>query len=713
MNFLQPSLLFGLAAVAVPVAIHLINKLRVRDTQWAAMRFLEETAQAARNKLRWQDLLLLLARCLLFAALALAVARPVRESLVAGDGFPSGPLAAVILLDNSASMGQSNGTETRFDAAKKAARTYVDGLRQGSLVALSVVSNRSEALIAKPTGDFAVFRRTLELAPLSTRGGDLAGGIRAALQTLQPLTGRTKEIVIFTDGQAAAWKRLEEIRALAKENPEVRFRPVILGERGEENLAVTALRPDGSIPAVSQPARFRVDVVNFGTQKAEGVRVTLSADGGAPSDETLIERIEPGATRSVTLFARFATPGAHGVTAQIPPDRLAFDNERSAVVTVARQRTALILEGSPATAAKADRDGYFLANALAPVAREKLSQYYLKITSAPFGSLTKEKLAGNDFLFLCNPGEPSPQQAEALRDYVRDGGRLVHFPGPRTDPAKWNGLPALAELLPATLQPRATPAEPLAWQRGGYTHAVTALWNDAAQGSLGGVRMGTYFPLEPSPTGRPSVLLRYANNTPAAMEKTLGKGRVILFASTATPQWNNFPLHPAFVPFLQRLLGYLDPHRAAKLVLEPGGRFEAPVAMEFLGRDFSVTTPGNPAPRIAGKVEAEEGHAIVRFPDTETPGVYRLSVGDEPLAAFAVQTDPAESDLRQADRTAVEALARASEAAPAQTAAEKEAAQKQRKITQEYWTPLLWLAAALALVEMFMAHRFTPDRSNP
>ncbi|MEM6334751.1 MAG: BatA domain-containing protein, partial [Planctomycetota bacterium] len=76
----------GLAAIALPIAIHLLTRLRKRRRAWAAMRLLEEAFRRQRARLRMERWLLLAVRCLLVAVLGLALGGPVREawSAVAG-----------------------------------------------------------------------------------------------------------------------------------------------------------------------------------------------------------------------------------------------------------------------------------------------------------------------------------------------------------------------------------------------------------------------------------------------------------------------------------------------------------------------------------------------------------------------------------------------------------------------------------------------------
>lgn len=98
MTVLHPFLLAGLAAVAVPILIHLLLRQRPRPLPWAAMRWLLAAQQRAARRWRLTHWLLLALRCLAVALLALAVARPALPGLGQGE-------LLVLVVDRSASMG--------------------------------------------------------------------------------------------------------------------------------------------------------------------------------------------------------------------------------------------------------------------------------------------------------------------------------------------------------------------------------------------------------------------------------------------------------------------------------------------------------------------------------------------------------------------------------------------------------------------------------
>ena len=141
MSFLSPMVLAGLAAIGVPILIHLLNRFRVRTTDWGAMKLLAEIVVKTQKRVRMDDLILLLLRCLVVALAVLAFARPVLKGH--GLGGDAAPVAAVVLLDNSASMGQTVGSVSRFELAKADIRIWLAKQDPQSLVALDLAATHT------------------------------------------------------------------------------------------------------------------------------------------------------------------------------------------------------------------------------------------------------------------------------------------------------------------------------------------------------------------------------------------------------------------------------------------------------------------------------------------------------------------------------------------------------------------------------------------
>src|SRR5579862_1290590 len=202
--FLNALLLYGTILGSVPVIIHLLNKRRFKPIQWAAMEFLLQAIQKNARRLQLRDLILMLIRAFAVICLALALARPA----VTMHGIPGAgnSTRAVILLDNSMSMGYNNGREARFEVAKKMAKAVINQLEPGSRCALLTFNDDVKKPLGDPTDNLAFLEQELANSVQLSDGGT---NVEKAISAVQKLfdtdidyrQGR-RELYIITDMQA-------------------------------------------------------------------------------------------------------------------------------------------------------------------------------------------------------------------------------------------------------------------------------------------------------------------------------------------------------------------------------------------------------------------------------------------------------------------------------------------------------------------------------
>ena len=140
MSFLQPLLLWGLLAAAIPVIIHLLNRRRHKTVMWAAMQFLLKATRESRGKKKLRHILILTCRTLGVAALATAAARPLLSGVMGWVGGK--PDLVVLILDRSASMESTpkGGTVPRRDLALQRVRDALADLEGTRLVLIDSAS---------------------------------------------------------------------------------------------------------------------------------------------------------------------------------------------------------------------------------------------------------------------------------------------------------------------------------------------------------------------------------------------------------------------------------------------------------------------------------------------------------------------------------------------------------------------------------------------
>ena len=204
MAFLSPFLLASLAALGVPLWLHLRRKRRQTPVEFPSLRYLKMATARMKRQAKVEDLGLLLLRLLLLALLALAFARPVVRSR--GGWFGAGrSVASVVVIDATASMGWRGDTGTRLDSAKRLAHEWIDGLDHTDAVALWVLTDRLEQPVPVPITDRGQLFRELDAVTLSEGSANLAPVFNAAREWADTRSVGRKELVLITDNQPAAW----------------------------------------------------------------------------------------------------------------------------------------------------------------------------------------------------------------------------------------------------------------------------------------------------------------------------------------------------------------------------------------------------------------------------------------------------------------------------------------------------------------------------
>jgi hypothetical protein len=738
MSFLNPIMLAGLAAVSVPIIIHLLNRRRFQKVVWAAMRFLKISVEQNQRRMRIEDMILLALRCLLLILLALALARPAILSN-ATDVFGQSKVTGVIILDNSLSMGVSDGTMTRFDKARQAAEQALDSMPAGSATAVFFASDVVHAAIPEPTFDFNLARKIIREAPLSDRATDIFPALAKAIDTLAGRLVIRKEIFLVTDGQAAGWRQLTEAQsALERVKTEIKTHLILVGEHEERNLGVSELRLASGLSPARQPLRFEAKVTNFGKEEARDTRVSLSVNGEPPGDEFTIDGLAPGATRSVSLFARLRQEGFHAVTARIPEDRLRTDDRRTVAVRAIKEVKVLLVDGEPGNEPR-DSEVFFLKHALVPVPPDVATEYFIKVTTVTGPEFSQARMDDFDAIILANVADFSEATLKGLEQYLRRGGGLIVFPGGRVNVTFYNEqLLKRFNFLPAALGQLRGEAEQdekfITFQEKDYTHPVVSIWNDPAAGTLGSARFFRSFELKPaSPTARPAgstlqrpgaataqaqeagdphIILKYSDGVPAAMERAWGLGRVVLFSSTADTAWNDLPVRLAFVPLVHRALGSIVQRQDEGLNVRVGDKFVRRVNMEFLDKDATFFRPGQAAGlRELRRIEMVNAWPMLQFDQTDLAGVYDVNVADPPLALkFAAQPDPAESSLDElspAQISTLKGVANVHDWSPEFSL--KGLVEKDRS-GLEFWLPIVIAALLVAAAETFLGQWFSRSK---
>jgi len=438
MAFLNSIALWGeLAAlgVAVPILIHLFNRLRYRRVDWAAMDFLRRAMVVRSRRIKLEDALLMALRCLALGLIGLALARPTYTG--SGASWLAGREAgALIAVDGSFSMGHG-GNFTRLQRARQRVSEVAGTLHPGQPVTLVVMGTRPRILLRNAGYEKERFEKVLEeetrvyperlrLEPNLEELETLAREIRAA----------SRECYLITDAQARTWEELsDKARAsLASLGELARLFVVSTAPDPGENLALTRLDLAGGALRKGATAVFEAEVRNFGARPVQSMTVRLSANGKAV-DQRIIERLEPGRRQAVLLSLTCQEAGDVQLAASFGSDALPLDNERRLVAAVRETFRVLVVDGRLSPVPFKSATDYLLT-ALQP--RRSGAWASLDVRRVSPRELPVQALEEADAVCLADVPELPAGQAQKLRAFVEKGGGLVIFLGAQVQAALFN-----------------------------------------------------------------------------------------------------------------------------------------------------------------------------------------------------------------------------------------------------------------------------------
>lgn len=434
--------LAGAAAAAGPVIIHLLNRRRYRTVEWGAMEFLLEAVRRNRRILQLRDLILLALRTLCLLLFGLAMARPyLSRSAEVND--PDQPVHAVLILDNSLSMGYERIDGTLLDEAKGKALEFIERLPLGSRTSVVPLcgSKTSLSLDAYRTPEDA--RDAVQRIELVDRSGNAAQAADLALQACSRVPElAAKRVVLLGDQQLANWPADAGSTQL-KQVPDLQV--VHIGVSDAENAWIADFKLQDGIADVETPATFLVTVRYEGPAPRPNVPVTLMVDNVQVASQTV--DLEPGQARELRFAHRFDLPMEPGqagfvpATVSLPADRLKADDARYlSVPVVAALPVVFVDQYGEQEEPRRNQYGetFPLRRLLAPVtARGDVTRQLVNVRQMTIEAVDRSVLKDARLVVIAGVERPGPA-VTVLREFVQQGGQLLIAAGAEFDPAGWN-----------------------------------------------------------------------------------------------------------------------------------------------------------------------------------------------------------------------------------------------------------------------------------
>jgi len=660
MGFLAPWYLAGLAALGVPVFVHLLRRHKSAPRPVSSLMFFERGTQSSTRYRRIRYLLLFALRSALVLLVVVAFANPyLRRAAADANGR-----LLLIVLDNSFSMRAG----TRFSDAKQQALAVLAEKSHTQKAQIMALGGKLDVL-TQPIADNAQLHASLD----SIQPGDGHANFGDLARAIRPMADTSRgpiDLHLFSDMQRTAMP-LNLADTVLPSNVTLILEPVVKGS-APPNWTVESVDAPDSLSDPKDPTRSRVEAVvaGFGTPAATKA-VSLVVNGKVIATRKVDV---PAGGRATVEFAPLDVGyGFNRCEVRIEGGD-AFPADDATVFAVRRSDPERVLFVHTASDT---RSALYFGSALDAAAH---SLFVLQSVAAEQSTdLDPSKYA---FVVLSDAVVLPSIFEHALAQYAAKGGSVLialgASAGRRPRIPLWGGEVKDTHDYVRTGNPAAV----------GHVDFSYPALEQAQPRDNGGWADVKVFYTAVLNRGPERVAARLTDGTPLLLEKQLGEGRVLLLTSGLENLTNDLPLHPVFVAFVDRTAHYLSGIDR----LSGSKRVDSFVQLRStatpVGAATNVEVMGPDGQRPLSLSEARTAQSI----PLERAGFYQIRFADGRDAVIGVNPDRRESDLQPLAADVQQLWSGSSGAASSQTAAAQPIAVKYRPV------PLWWYVMVLALV---------------
>jgi hypothetical protein len=686
MGFFSPWFLVGLVGIGLPVYVHLLRRHTTPPQPFSSLMFFERGIQSSTRHRRLRYLLLFSLRTALLLLLVFAFANPFIRRAAAGA---SGKLLLVVV-DDSFSMRAGS----RLADAKQAALQVLASRPRSQRAEVMALGGRL-AVLTQPIQDAAALRSAVEsIQPGDSRAnlGELAHGVRALVESVHlPV-----ELHLFSDMQKTGMPANFADMELP---PNV---SVVLHPAGKvvPNWTVESINAPAQLADPKDPKKSRVQAViaGYGTPAASRT-VSLVVNGNTIATR----KVEiPADGRATVEFQPLDVPYGLNRCAIKIDSADGFPADDISVFAVKRadpERVLFVHQASDS------RSPVYFGAALA--AASQASFTLQSIDSEKSTDIDPSKYA---FVVLSDAMALPSIFENALLQYVRGGGSVLIAAG--TSAAHRARIPIFGGYSSGAHS----------YSRDGYavvgeTDLTHPVMNDTTGKGVAGSDPATNPGVAKEAAGwsdlkfyyvagvdatQSRVIARLTDQTPLLIEKQIGEGHVLLLASGFDDLTNDFPIRPAFVPFIDRTARYLS----------GSDRIGSRLVDSFVPLRTAPAQAGNPAAGV--EIIGPDGHRALSLTEAASAqsfqlaraGFYQIRFANGKSALIGVNPDRRESDLAPIPDDLLQLWGK--NPATAEPASQRSAASdsSRAKNSHSIWWYVMLLVLVAAVAESIVASRY-------
>lgn len=623
MQFLYPTFLYALMALAIPIIIHLFFFRRFKKVYFTNVRFLKEVKEETSARRKVRNLLVLLSRLLALAALIFAFAQPF---IPQDTAVKKGEQIVSVFVDNSFSMSALSEDVPLMEKAKQRARQVVSAyaVEDRFQVLTNDFEGRHQQLVSKEDAINLIDEITI-----SPSVKEMSKILARQQQALSSGGTDNQTAFIISDFQ----KNISDLATYTDTVFDVNLIP--LQSVQEKNVSIDSCWFDAPVRMINQTNTLIVKVKNHSDEDADNIRLSLQHDGQTKPVGTLSIPARSSVTDTVNIT--ILKTGWHEAVLNITDYPVQFDDKYFFTFNVAEEINVLVINGGQANK--------YLGAAFAGIS-------YFKITNENMSNLNYSAFSDYELIITNSLQSISSGLSGELNQYVTNGGNLLVFPGSSAAPESYQSF--LSGFRANELQ--AFEKETREVSR---INTEEFVFNDVFENRNSNLKLPVTqgnFKLTSFNSRGEEALLTYRDGSTYLAKYKNGQGHLYLCAAPLNEEYNNLVRSgEIFIPMLYKMAISTAKDQQIAYTIGKDDLIEAD--NKITGNELVYKMKGNteefiPSQKIVGaKVLLGVNNQV------QEAGYYSLFLNKgEELADYAFNYDRKESDLAYYNKADLDAM---------------------------------------------------------
>lgn len=411
MQFVHPTFLWALLALAIPVIIHLFYFRRFKRVMFPNVSFLKEVKEETSMRSRLRNLLVLAMRMLALAFLVFAFAQPF---IPLNQDVKTGSKAVSIFVDNSFSMSALSADVPLIEKAKQRAREIIQAYSVEDR--FQILTNNFEGRHQRLIGQDEAIGLIDEIK-VGPAVRSLSNVTARQAQALATERADNEDLFLISDFQS----NITDIENWQDTTKALTLIP--LQSVQERNIALDSAWFEAPVPLLQQNNRLLVRIHNHSDEDVDNIRLSVAYNGQEKPEGILSIPARSTVVDSVNINVSQA--GWQDVVLSITDYPIQFDDKYRLSFELAEKIKVLVIS--------AKANNRFLSAALKGLNVFETS--FVSSQGIDYSTLSDYQMIVSEELSSFSSG-----LAAELQSYVQSGGNLLVFPARDADIASYNSF---------------------------------------------------------------------------------------------------------------------------------------------------------------------------------------------------------------------------------------------------------------------------------